>query len=190
MNRIYRQLCRDHKHMQQLLDAFEHLLQELGRRDRDPSTLSLILDALDYISVYPDRWHHPVEDLVFECLLEKPIVNRAAVMGTMAEHRKLASATRHMNTLFYAVANDAAVVREKLLGAARDYLKLQRDHMQRENCVIFPLVEQHLTGNDWTRIQENLQLQRDPMFNPGLKRMYEALHEHLIEPTGPLSATA
>lgn len=183
MNRIYRQLCRDHMHMQQLLDAFEQLLCELDRRDRDPSTLALILDALDYISVYPDHWHHPVEDLVFERLLEKPIPNRDVITATQAEHRQIADTTRHMNRLFYAVANDAAVVRDKLLGAARDYLQLQRDHMQRENCVVFPLVEEYLRPADWAAIEKRLQLRRDPLFNPGVKRTYEALHEYLTEPS-------
>ncbi|WP_346837510.1 hemerythrin domain-containing protein [Microbulbifer sp. SAOS-129_SWC] len=190
MHRIYRQLCRDHKHMQQLLDAFERLLFELGRRERDPATLSLILDALDYISVYPDRWHHPVEDLVFERLLDKPIPNRDAVIATQAEHRRIAAATRHLNKLFYAVANDAAVVREKLLDAARHYLQLQREHMQRENCTVFPLMEKHLSAADWAAIEARLQLQRDALFNPGVKRMYEAIHASLVESGSPVAAIA
>lgn len=37
MDAIYRQLYRDHKHMQQLLDAFEQLLHDLGKSDRDPA---------------------------------------------------------------------------------------------------------------------------------------------------------
>lgn len=181
MSYIYRQLCRDHKHMQQLLDTFEGLLHDLGKGDRDPATLSLILDALDYFSVYPDKWHHPVEDLVFERLLAKPIDDRDAVVATLAEHRSIAAATRKLNSLFYAVANDAAVERNKLTGAASEYLRLQRRHIQKENRVIFPLVEQHLSRADWEHIGAQLKKQSNPLFNSGVKKLYDTLYENLAE---------
>lgn len=182
MNGIYWQLCDDHKHMQKLLDVFENLLQQLGKRERDPATLTLILDALDYFSVYPDQWHHPVEDLVFERLLGKPIDVRDVVDTVLREHQAIAAATRRMNTLFYAVANDAAVEREKLFGAARDYIELQRQHLKKENEILLPLVAQYLSAADWQEIGLQLDEKESVHFHQGVKRIYEALLENLTEP--------
>jgi len=181
MNTIYRQLCCDHKHMQRLLDIFETLLQQLGKQERDPATLSMILEALDFFSVYPDQWHHPVEDLVFERLLGKPVDIRDVVDKTLREHQQIAATTRRMNQLFYAVANDAAVEREQLFGTAREYIDLQRRHLEKENEILFPLVAQHLTPADWEDVQIKLDARESAHFHAGVRRLYEALYEDLTE---------
>lgn len=182
MNNIYRQLCCDHKHMQKLLDVFEALLQQLGKPERDPATLSMILDALDYFSVYPDQWHHPVEDLIFERLLRQPVDVRDVITSTIKEHQQIADATRKMNSFFYAVANDAAVEREQLFGAARAYIALQRRHLEKENNVLLPLVAELLTEADWEEIRSQLELRDSALFNAGVKRLYESLYNDLAEP--------
>ncbi|MBB5211047.1 hemerythrin domain-containing protein [Microbulbifer hydrolyticus] len=181
MHGIYRQLCDDHKHMQRLLDVFEALLDELGRQDRDPATLSMILDALDYFSVYPDQWHHPVEDLVFGRLLDKPVDIRDVLGEITVEHKAIAAATRNMNQLFYAVANDAAVEREHLFATAREYIALQRAHMKKENEILLPLVAQHLTDTDWGEIADELMEKQSSHFHRGVKRLYEAIYQDLSE---------
>ncbi|MFV8781323.1 hemerythrin domain-containing protein [Microbulbifer sp. SA54] len=181
MNGIFWQLCDDHKHMQQLLDVFEKLLHQLGKRERDPATLTLILDALDYFSVYPDQWHHPVEDLVFERLLGKPVDIRDVVEDVLREHQAIAAATRRMNTLFYAVANDAAVERSQLYGAAQEYIDLQRQHLEKENEILLPLVAQYLTAADWEEIELQLDEKESVHFHQGVKRLYQALLENLTD---------
>lgn len=182
MHAIYRQLCCDHKHMQQLLQVFETLLQQLGKQERDPATLSMILEALDYFSVYPDQWHHPVEDLVFEHLLRKPVDVRDVINRTFKEHHQIATATRKMNSLFYAVANDAAVERERLFGAAREYIELQRRHLERENEILLPLVADLLTAADWEDVETRLQERQSAHFHAGVRRLYESVYEDLAEP--------
>lgn len=181
MNDIYRKLCDDHKHMQNLLDVFELLLDELGQQERDPATLGMILDALDYFSVYPDQWHHPVEDLVFERLLGKPVDIRDVVEKVTAEHKAIAEATRNMNRLFYAVANDAAVERQQLFSTAREYISLQRAHMKKENEILLPLVDRYLTNIDWEEIATTLSEKRCSHFHQGVKRLYEAIYQDLAE---------
>ncbi|MCX2794410.1 hemerythrin domain-containing protein [Microbulbifer thermotolerans] len=188
MNTIYRQLCLDHKHLQQLLDTFESLLHSLDDRERDPATLGLILDALDYISVYPDKLHHPVEDVVFQQLLTKPIPCREAVIATSQEHQHIAACTRQMSSLFYAIANDSAVERSKLISTALDYLNLQRDHMRWENEIVYPLIEQYLTEADWQEIHANLKQNSNPVFHAGIKKTYDMLHQYLTTSDQPAAA--
>ncbi|KUJ83541.1 hemerythrin HHE cation-binding protein [Microbulbifer flavimaris] len=190
MHTLYRQLCDDHRNMQRLLDAFDQLLRDLSRRDRDPETLSLILDALDYISIYPDRWHHPVEDLAMKQLLGHADADREAIEITQREHRSITATTRRMNALFYAVANDAAVERSQLFRATRDYLQLQRAHMQRENERIFPQFASLLTAEDWALVEAQLKRQQDPLFSSDLKRLYESLHHYIVGLYEPKRASA
>ncbi|GAB2887744.1 hemerythrin domain-containing protein [Microbulbifer echini] len=191
MNSIYRQLCLDHKNMQQMLNAFEHLLQDLfGDSERDPNTLSLILDALDYFSVYPDRYHHPVEDLILARLLTKPVHDRNAIYEAQMQHEQIAATTKHMCALFYAVANNAMVERRVLQGASRAYLQLQRSHIDLENSIIFPQIEQYLQVEDWKQIRRQVEEIKDPLFNKSTKNIYESLHEYLTQPEQPIKAFA
>lgn len=180
MHSLYRQLCLDHRQFQQLLDALENLLQELASEDRNPETLGLILDALDYLSVYPDMWHHPVEDLIFQRLEQKPLENRAALEVAQREHKEITFATRRMRELFYAVANDCAMERHRLFDATNYYIELQRQHIERENHLVFPMIEKHLSDADWQHVASALQRQRDPLFGPAVKMQYEVLRDYLM----------
>ncbi|MCO1333606.1 hemerythrin domain-containing protein [Microbulbifer sp. OS29] len=191
MNTIYRQLCCDHKQMQQLLNAFEQLLLDLfGRTDRDPSTLSLILDALDYLSVYPDQYHHPIEDLIFARLLTKPIHDKKSIYEAQMQHEQIALNTKHMCALFYAIANDATVERRVLQGACTSFLKLQRSHMNLENTAIFPQIEQYLDLSDWITIQKQVNELNTKYFDHSIRKIYESLHEHLTQAKAPEQALA
>ncbi|WNZ55782.1 hemerythrin domain-containing protein [Microbulbifer sp. MKSA007] len=191
MNAIYRQLCCDHKHMQELLNAFEQLLLDLfGCSNRDPNTLSLILDALDYLSAYPDRYHHPVEDLIFSRLLTKPVHDRESIYEAQMQHENIAAATKHMCALFYAIANDATVERRVLQGACNSYLKLQRKHMDLENKSIFPQIEQYLGTTDWIYIQKQVSELSCRYFDRATRKIYESLHEDLTQHQMPAQALA
>ncbi|GAA5524868.1 hypothetical protein Maes01_01427 [Microbulbifer aestuariivivens] len=190
MHYLYRQLCDDHRNMQSLLDALEQLTKDLARREREPETLSLILDAIDYINTYPDRWHHPIEDLAMQRLLLHTEADRDIIEAIQGEHQAITSATRHMNALFYAIANDAAVERGQLFSATQEYLQLQRDHMQRENESIFPQLFALLSADDWAAVEAQLQRQQDPLFGPDLKRLYESLHDYVVGLHEPLRASA
>ncbi|MDP5208621.1 hemerythrin domain-containing protein [Microbulbifer sp. 2205BS26-8] len=182
MDTIYRQLCCDHQAMQQMLDSFEQLLLDLFEHsDRDPNTLSCILDALDYFSVYPDQYHHPVEDLIFAQLLRKPIHNRNAIYQVQRQHRQIATATKGICTLFYAVANNAMVERTVLQNTSSAYIQLQRNHIHLENSALFPQVERYLDTEDWRLIHIQTENLGNPFFDNNRKKVYEILHQHLTQ---------
>lgn len=182
MDTIYRQLCCDHQAMQQMLDTFEQLLLDLfGHSDRDPNTLSCILDALDYFSVYPDQYHHPLEDLMFARLLLKPVQNRDAIYKARMQHQQIASATKHICALFYAVANNAMVERKRLESTCSAYIQLQRTHIHLENSALFPQVERYLDAEDWRLIHMQAKNLDNPFFDNKMKKVYETLREHFTQ---------
>ncbi|SDJ95837.1 hemerythrin domain-containing protein [Microbulbifer yueqingensis] len=181
MDSIYVQLCRDHSNIRQMLDAFEQLLAEMAREERDPSTLDLILEALDYIAIYPEKWHHPVEEMVFDLLLAKGNqgIEPELIARARAEHRRLGQETRRMKELFYAVANDCAVERDYLRGAAKEYLVAQRAHIMLEEHCIFPLMERYLGDVDWELVRDRLSECEDAVFGPAMRGQYEAVRKYV-----------
>ena len=71
MHRIQRQLQIDHNHMQRLLDCFGHEIDCYDFDSKRSADLNIILSTLDYIKTYPNKWHHPTEDIIFNWLLKK-----------------------------------------------------------------------------------------------------------------------
>ena len=182
MDSIYVQLLQDHLNIQRALDNFERLLEEMHCAGRDASTLELIMETLDYIAVYPDQWHHPIEDLIFSHLLGKGDVAAEPVNRALGDHRQLLADTRRITELFYAIANDCAVERDQLYSAAKEYIDAQRQHIERENTEVFPLLEQHLASTDWEQIRTQLLERPAPAIAPELRAHYDALQQRVSLP--------
>ena len=91
MHKIQRQLHTDHHHLHKLLNCLSH---EIGCYDFDSKRapdLAIILSALDYVRTYPDKWHHPSEDIIFNRLLKKKVKERkmGAPGGKNTEKKKI-----------------------------------------------------------------------------------------------------
>ncbi|GMG87705.1 hemerythrin domain-containing protein [Biformimicrobium ophioploci] len=181
MDTLYEQLCLDHRNLTRLMTALESLLDDLARSERDPATLSMILDSIDYISVYPDKWHHPIEEKVMEKLRAKPECDQALLDEIHSEHNGLADATRHMATLFYAIANDCAVERNNLLGSAREYVAMQRQHIKLENRKLFPMMEKLMSEDDWREVRRSIDAKADPLFSASIRQQYDVLYQYVVE---------
>lgn len=182
MDSIYVQLVQDHFSIQRALDNFERLLEEMHSAGRDAATLEMILDTLEYIAVYPEQWHHPIEDLIFAQLLEKSDATAEPVNRALGDHRQLLTDTRRITELFYAIANDCAVERDQLYAAAKEYIDAQRQHIERENTEVFPLLERHLAPADWAHIRSQLHQRPAPAIAPELRDHYDALQKRVSLP--------
>ena len=65
MHKIQRQLYLDHHHIQRLLHCLNKEIDCYDFNSKRAADLAVILSALDYIVSYPDKWHHPTEDIIF-----------------------------------------------------------------------------------------------------------------------------
>lgn len=188
MDSIYVQLLQDHLNIQRALDNFERLLEEMHCAGRDATTLELIMETLDYIAVYPEQWHHPIEDLIFSYLLDNPEVTVEPLNRALGDHRQLLADTRRITELFYAITNDCAVERDQLYSAAKEYIDAQRRHIERENAEVFPLLEKHLSPADWEQIHAQLLERPAPAIAPELRDHYDALQQRVSLPRSSLIA--
>ena len=88
MAHIILQLQKDHLNAAKLLDLLEAQIGTL--HDGETPDYLLMFDVMCYMRHYPDLFHHPKEDLIFEKLKERDPSVRPIVDNLMEEHKALA----------------------------------------------------------------------------------------------------
>ena len=84
-------LYSEHRYMHSLLDAMEEQVKRM-KPGKVPD-YNLLLDILDYLTHYPDKYHHPREDILFAHMLESDRHFQPKLDRLRREHKTL----RHYN---------------------------------------------------------------------------------------------
>ncbi|HEY5701005.1 MAG TPA: hemerythrin domain-containing protein, partial [Gammaproteobacteria bacterium] len=137
------QLKLDHENVTHLLDILDNQLERIHELKR--ADIDLIRDIMHYMIHYPDRVHHPMEDLVIERLVERDPSAKGIAENIEKEHRGLAKKSQAFHEIASNVADGAMVLREELENKGHDYVGFLRSHMQKEDEKLFPLAEKMLT---------------------------------------------
>jgi hemerythrin-like domain-containing protein len=137
-----------------------------------------------YMTQYPDRFHHPIENLVFARLVKRDAGARADVDGLLEEHIEIGLAGRKFEKLLRTSRADSVEVREQLGAVGFAYIRSLREHMLREEKKLFPLAMEILTKEDWKIIDEEIDAVEDPVFGAavadGYQRLYQLIVDHNI----------
>jgi len=178
MSRVMEQLRADHVNMARLLSLFDlqiRVFDQAGAPD-----FELMTDILDYALNYPELCHHPKEDLVYRRLMERDPASSAVVLDLLEEHRKLTLLTKELDDLLARIALDGELPRERLGALGREYVAVNRRHIEREETIVFPLAEKALRDQDWDEIQAVLSGD-DPLFGTEVADQYLALYQSIVK---------
>ncbi len=171
------QLHADHSNMSQLLDLIE---RELRLLDGDqPADLALVYDALHYLTHYGDLYHHPVEDRLFAHLQRSDESVRAKVEQLQAEHKALFRKGKAFADVVQEIESEVAIERREFKRLARDYLHSQREHLDFEEAVLFPLARQRMDAGAISELDADLEAGTDPLFGRLVRQEYERLKSAL-----------
>ncbi len=176
MSQVMEQLRTDHLNMARLislLDMEMRTFEEAGAPDYE-----LMLDILDYHMSYPELCHHPKEDLVYRRLMERDPASSEVVEELLEEHKKLTVMTKEFAELLRGITLDGEVPRERLGALGREYVALNRRHIEREETIVFPLAEKVLREQDWVEIDDAIS-GNDPLFGAEIADQYLALYNSI-----------
>ena len=87
MSVVMDQLCQDHTHIGRLLDFVDREIEKAGTPDKPD--FGLLRDIMEYVTRYPDIYHHPLEDQLFAELRGHPDVGADEVAAIQEEHKEL-----------------------------------------------------------------------------------------------------
>ena len=147
---IRKQLERDHYNMLRLWHAVRECLELVGWDY--PTCQELVAEALEYAHHYPEQWHHPLEEALFDLLSERSGSCREMAEHVAAEHRSMDLLTQELTDLCRRAsafeglqAGAASEIRTRLLS----FIDLQIKHIDRENQLLYPLLELYVSAQDW-----------------------------------------
>lgn len=166
-------LDRDHANMEVLLDILESevLAIEVGKTPDFPLLRNIML----YMTQYPDRFHHPKEDVVFAQLADRDPEARSDVDKVALEHSTIGLAGRNFGKLLRSSAVDSVSLREGLKNAGLDYIRTLRKHMLLEEKKLFPMAMAVLTTEDWLAIDDKVAAMEDSSFGEDIAAKYRRL---------------
>jgi len=172
-------LRHEHELIMMVLDAAEREARTIaGGGAVDPDRLA---GFVDFIRNFADHCHHAKEeDALFVRMGEKGFPREAGPVAVMLHEHDLGRAhvAAVAGNIAAAAAGDAAaraLVAERLAG----YASLLRQHIFKENNILFPMADQALTEEDQAALAAEFErVERDEV-GEGVHERYEALAREL-----------
>ncbi len=178
---ILKQLNIDHGNVAQMLDILDKQLNNV--HEMKSTDFDLMRDIMYYMTRYPDRTHHPLEDLLIHKLIEHDSSARKLGENILSEHEGLTEKGQIFLDMLVQVTDGAMVLREQIEVAGRDYVAFLRAHMEKEDKHLFPLAEKTLSHRDWTEIAQAIERRHDPVFGPMVDDQFRALYDFIQQQT-------
>lgn len=179
MARFIETLLEEHRNIETLLLALEQELSVFDRNERPD--YEIIQAIISYFEDYPDCYHHPKEDMVFEKLKGRDPVAAAGVGDLEAEHQYEAKRLQRVAHTVRSILTDHEVPRQTLDDAMRDFIVHERKHMEMEERVLFPAAADALQPEDWAEIDARWGDKRDSLFNVAIEERCRSLRERILQ---------
>jgi hemerythrin-like domain-containing protein len=132
-----------------------------------------IHDFIGFLKEFADKCHHGKEEgLLFPAMVGAGVPDRDGPIGVMlADHAQGRKLIRDMEESI-----STGVDRAKLAQAAGGYASLLRNHIQKENTVLFPMAERVLTETQLVKLYEGFEEHEEKVIGQG---RHEELHAML-----------
>lgn len=138
---ISSQLVHEHRLILRMLALLERNADRLAGGEFN--NYRFFLDGVDFIRNYADRFHHAKEeDVLFEALVENgmPKAN-SPVAAMLMEHDQGRAYVRGMEAAAQRALDGEKGQDEIIVENARGYLELLREHISKEDDILYPLAE-------------------------------------------------
>ncbi|MBT6535818.1 MAG: hypothetical protein HOK98_06505 [Rhodospirillaceae bacterium] len=171
-------LADDHANMRALMQLLETEIDKMA--DGGSADVGTISAVAEYLLEYPDRFHHPVEDLLIQGMQAAGAVPGSSVEALEAEHARISRLAGELHDAAVAIASEQTMRRDVFVECARRYIAALRRHMDIEDTDFFPRAEEFLTAEDRAAIAARLPDLDDPLFGTATRDRYRVLGEALL----------
>jgi hemerythrin-like domain-containing protein len=172
-------LRQEHRNIEKLLQVLERELKVFARGERPD--YEVIQAVIAYFQVYPDVYHHPPENLVFEKLKARDSTAAANIGDLEAAHRSGSDRLRQVAQAVDSVLADRELLRQAVEDVIRNFIEQERRHIAMEERDFFPAAVKALEPQDWMEITSRLTDQSDPLFSEIVEERFDAVRGHIIQ---------
>ena len=174
-------LTDEHRVIERVLAALEKLTHKPAREALESWKL-----ALEFFRHFADQCHHFKEEKVlFPALEEHGIPNQGGPIGMMLmEHEE---GRAHVRAMFAALGRIEAkdeTAQASLFENARAYLRLLREHIQKEDDILFRMADEVLPADEQRKLLKNFEAHEAEEIGAGVHEKYLKLAEELAGAAG------
>ncbi len=172
-------LMNEHRLILAVLDSLEEAADRLDKgANIDPG---FFLDAAEFVSGFADKCHHAKEeDILFVAMTERDMPQDTGPVAVMlAEHDEGRRYTAGFRSAAEQMKAGDASASADVVRNVFDYVNLLREHIMKEDNVLYPMAEQIIPIDGMSRVSDDFQRVIDADKRNGIPEKYEALAEEL-----------
>ena len=142
----------EHEGILVMLGVFEKI--RIILRSSNPVPTQHLDDILEFFKEFIDACHHGKEEkFLFPALEASGIPREGGPIGVMlAEHEAGRKLVRQMRAIRKKLSDESATARSEFAETAGQYIDLLRNHIQKENTVLFPMADKVLARSEQDRM--------------------------------------
>lgn len=177
--RISDVLIDEHRGIERMLDVVDRAAAAVERGNPVPP--NLFVDAATFFSSFADRCHHGKEEKhLFPALERRGVANAGGPIGQMLqEHDQGRAYIRLMREEGEKYAAGALQDPDLLVDAVRGYVNLLRQHILKEDRILFRLSDQLLTPTDQRELLEACERVEREEMGEGEHERFDAMIDQL-----------
>jgi hemerythrin-like domain-containing protein len=143
-------------------------------------------DILELLTTFADRCHHGKEEgALFPMLVRRGLPEQVGPLAVMlSEHAAGRAEIAGMRSALEESAKDPGQAAERFAAHARVYVDLLRDHIAKENGVLFPMADGMLSEADQAEVLERFRTVESADMGAGVHERCLALAGELMDRLG------
>lgn len=172
-------LMNEHRLIERVLDALEAAANQVERGRAVPA--AFFLDAAEFIAGFADGCHHRKEEgVLFDALAAGGMPTHAGPIGVMLmEHEQGRAFTRALRSAARRLESGDADAGREVARQARGYVALLREHITKEDDVLFPMADQLLGADQQRQVMAGFDKIEAQETGEGAHEKFHALAERL-----------
>lgn len=167
----------EHENFRRLVDLLESQIGVFHEAERP--NYDLMLDIVYYLKHYPDRFHHPKEDVAIGRIAARDPTIEGDCRKLAAEHEIISRAGKQLLEQLDGIVSGALIPRAEVEAPVATYVACYRQHMAREENDIYPRAERELGKEDWAAVDAAIPETSDPLFGDHVEERYQQLSRRI-----------
>lgn len=175
---LMKALRAEHRHMASVMQLFADQLKAIEAGELVDT--HVVYEIMHYMVTWPDRFHHPREDLIYARVAELSGAFADDVDTLQRDHDNTAKNGRALlrDIERWRIGELTGLV---VVNNGRAYIEHIHEHMNVEEKLVFPRIEEVLTLQDWRELAEDDQLKAvsNAVFGPLVQREFRNMTRKL-----------
>jgi hemerythrin-like domain-containing protein len=175
----------EHRTLAAVLHGLLYLVRQVGKGAMTPDYL-LLGSMLHYIDAFPERMHHPKEDLFLFAALRGSAPETAALLDELhAQHVEGAAAIVRLRQSLRHCQESAGAGFDAFAALVERYAEFHWQHMRMEEDKVLPLAEKALTEAQWRDLDAAFADNVDPIAGAGTDNEFKTLFARIANTAPP-----